>query len=49
MFARNFALQLEFRYTYVEPEYSDRVLGEKFKYEVEVETYHGLIGLSYRF
>jgi opacity protein-like surface antigen len=43
------AVQIEFRYTYVEPEYSDRILGEKFKYEVEVETYHALIGLSYRF
>jgi hypothetical protein len=43
------AVQLEFRYTSVEPEYSDHILGEKFKYEVEVETYHALIGLSYRF
>lgn len=49
MIDRILALQLEFRYTYVEPEYSDRILGEKFKYEVEVETYHALIGLSYRF
>jgi opacity protein-like surface antigen len=49
MFYKSLALQLEFRYTYVEPEYSDRVLGDKFKYEVEVETYHSLIGLSYRF
>ena len=49
MFYRNLALQLEFRYTHVEPEYSNRVLGEKFKYKVEVETYHSLIGLSYRF
>jgi len=49
MFHKSLALQLEFRYTYVEPNYYNRVLGEKIKYEVEVETYHGLIGLSYRF
>jgi len=49
MFDRNFALQLEFRYTYVEPEYSDRISGVKYEYKTEVESYHGLIGLSYRF
>jgi len=49
MFYKSLALQLEFRYTHVEPEYSNRISGDKYEYEVEVETYHGLIGLSYRF
>ena len=49
MFYKSLALQLEFRYTHVEPQYSDRVSGKEFEYEVEVKTYHGLIGLSYRF
>ena len=49
MFYRNVALQLKFQYTHVEPKYSKLIFDKDNEYEVEVETYQSLIGISYRF
>jgi hypothetical protein len=48
-FTTQWGVHVEFRFTYVEPSYTDTIQGVSADFEPEFKTYHGLLGMTYRF
>jgi len=49
MFSTGYGLLFEYRFTSFSPDFDDTIFGEKIKSEIDVNTHHFLLGISYYF